>query len=248
MNTVLMHFYNEEYLLPFWLEHHKKIFDHGILIDYHSTDKSLEIINDIVPHWTIVKSRNDMFGAQDVDNEVMDIEKHVSGFKICLNVTEFLLPNMPLADILKENVYKIKQYISCDEQQTSDPQNLQEFISGLKFGSIDKGYGHRFMHSLESEYSYTPGRHGLYCNFTINETDDIYIAHCRFYPWNRKAIDRKLQIGPKIPEYQKPLKWGHQHLWNEAEMEEKRLEYTQSCYNLTSDINIRKCFEYNENN
>jgi len=32
------HIYNEEYLLPFWLKHHKKIFDHGVIIDNFSTD------------------------------------------------------------------------------------------------------------------------------------------------------------------------------------------------------------------
>jgi hypothetical protein len=33
MITLLSHFYNEEYLLPFWIEHHKKQFDYAILID-----------------------------------------------------------------------------------------------------------------------------------------------------------------------------------------------------------------------
>lgn len=34
--TVLMHIYNEEYLLPFWLNHHKNIFDHGVIVNYDS--------------------------------------------------------------------------------------------------------------------------------------------------------------------------------------------------------------------
>ena len=59
--TVLTHFYNEEYLLPWWLDHHKKYFDHGILIDYASTDKSVEIIKEICPTWTEVKSKNEFF-------------------------------------------------------------------------------------------------------------------------------------------------------------------------------------------
>ena len=44
--TVLCHFYNEEWILPFWLKHHREIFDHGIMIDYNSTDRSVEIIRD----------------------------------------------------------------------------------------------------------------------------------------------------------------------------------------------------------
>ncbi|MBJ3789276.1 glycosyltransferase family 2 protein, partial [Bacillus sp. OA1] len=41
--TIISHFYNEEYLLPWWLMHHTKIFDHGILINRGSTDRSVEI-------------------------------------------------------------------------------------------------------------------------------------------------------------------------------------------------------------
>ena len=44
--TVISGIYNEEYLLPFWLEHHRKIFDHGVIVDWHSTDRSLEIIRE----------------------------------------------------------------------------------------------------------------------------------------------------------------------------------------------------------
>ena len=32
-NDLFSHIYNEEYLLPFWLNHHKNIFDHGVIID-----------------------------------------------------------------------------------------------------------------------------------------------------------------------------------------------------------------------
>ena len=35
--TITAVFYNEEYLLPWWLMHHKQYFDHGVLINYAST-------------------------------------------------------------------------------------------------------------------------------------------------------------------------------------------------------------------
>jgi FkbM family methyltransferase len=40
MTTLIGHFRNEEYLLPWWLRHHVPMFDHGVLIDYSSTDAS----------------------------------------------------------------------------------------------------------------------------------------------------------------------------------------------------------------
>ena len=95
--TVLCHFYNEEYLLPFWLKHHCSIFTHGIMIDYHSTDKSVEIIKELCPTWEIRKTKNEMFDAHLVDKEVMEIEDTLIGFKIALNVTEFIIvKNKPI--------------------------------------------------------------------------------------------------------------------------------------------------------
>ena len=49
--TVISHFYNEEYLLPWWLMHHTKLFDHGILINKGSTDRSAQISKRFAPYW-----------------------------------------------------------------------------------------------------------------------------------------------------------------------------------------------------
>jgi hypothetical protein len=58
-STVIIHIYNEEYLLPFWLNHHKNIFNHGIIID-----NSINICKEICP------TRNPDFGHLNVDLEV----------------------------------------------------------------------------------------------------------------------------------------------------------------------------------
>ena len=95
--TLISHIFNEEYLLPFWLEHHSQIFDHGIIIDYCSTDRSVEIINKICPKWKVVKTKNlnqngtPNFQAKLIDIEVNEIESTIDGYKMCLNATEFLI-------------------------------------------------------------------------------------------------------------------------------------------------------------
>jgi hypothetical protein len=61
--TIICHFYNEEYLLPWWLNHHKKIFNDGLMINYGSTDRSVELIKQICPTWKIVDTKNEYFGA-----------------------------------------------------------------------------------------------------------------------------------------------------------------------------------------
>ena len=92
MKLLISPFYNEEYLLPYWLKHHREIFDHGILIDYHSTDKSVAICKELVPDWEIVTSKNHSFGAIMCDFEVMQHEKrYPNAWKLVSNTTEFLV-------------------------------------------------------------------------------------------------------------------------------------------------------------
>ena len=75
MRTVICHFFNEAYLLPWWLPHHIPMFDHGIMIDHGSTDESVEIVQRLAPHWRIVRSRLTMFDAFLTDQEVMSYEQ-----------------------------------------------------------------------------------------------------------------------------------------------------------------------------
>src|SRR4051812_48551649 len=89
--TVISHFWNEEFLLPYWLKHHYPLFDHGVLIDYASTDRSAEIIHELAPQWEVRSSANVWFDARDVDAEVMAVEREFNGWKVALNTTEFLL-------------------------------------------------------------------------------------------------------------------------------------------------------------
>ena len=90
MRTIFSPFRNEEYLLPFWLRHHREIFDHGVLIDHHSTDSSCKIIRELVPHWEIVPTQQKDFDLVETDFEIMLQERRFEGWKIFLNVTEFV--------------------------------------------------------------------------------------------------------------------------------------------------------------
>jgi hypothetical protein len=93
--TLLSHFRNEEYLLPWWVNHHKDHFDQAILIDYHSTDRSREIIRELAPSgWKVVTSANQFFSASRVDQEIMQVEASFGGAKIVLNTTEFLVGDL----------------------------------------------------------------------------------------------------------------------------------------------------------
>lgn len=76
--------------MPHWVKHHRKIFPNAVLVDYHSTDKSVEIISKLAPTWRVITSSNRIFDASKVDEEIMKIEASVSGAKVVINTTDFL--------------------------------------------------------------------------------------------------------------------------------------------------------------
>ena len=90
--VVISHFFNEAYLLPWWLKHHREMFDHGVLIDWSSTDGSADICRQLAPSWEVVPSENAHFAAILCDFEVMKHEaRFPDAWKIALNTTEFLV-------------------------------------------------------------------------------------------------------------------------------------------------------------
>ena len=91
---LIAHFYNEEYLLPFWIRHHFNLFDDVVLINNNSSDRSVEIIQTMAPNWKIIDSRFKTFNSKTTDELIMQIENSYEDYiKITLNITEFLIIN-----------------------------------------------------------------------------------------------------------------------------------------------------------
>ena len=230
--TVISHIYNEEYLLPTWLDYHKKIFTDGIIIDYNSTDRSIEIIKEICPEWKIIKSVNKDFEAQRVDEEVMEIESTIEGYKIVLNTTEFLISTKRLEFILKEDMYGIKP-LSVARTDVNKIISTKDFINNMTQFNYNWRFGHRFIHKHKNGH-YGTGRH-LSHNFFV-ETNEIYIAWVGFYPWNDYILKRKLQIQTQIPLSDKQLGNGIQHITTIDLLNSEALRIMENI-TLASEIN-----------
>lgn len=211
MKSIISHFYNEEYLLPWWLEHHKKYFDYGLMINYNSTDSSVEIIKDICPEWQIVDSRNEYFDASLVDEEVMFYEKQIPGWKIALNTTEFLYGNYELLNNSNDSkIYYIPSFYFVDDKNENYP-NIKQPLHEQIFNGIDflKNLDLRKLRCMHNTiFNYPCGRH--FVNYE-DASDDFVIFNYGFAPWNQKIIDRKLQIQYKIPLSDKIKNFGTEH-------------------------------------
>lgn len=230
--TIISHVYNEEYLIPWWLEHHKKIFNHGIIIDYDSTDRTVDLVREICPDWLVVKSRNKWFGAIEVDNEVMIIEKMIRGWKLSLNVTEFFVHNdafiteMDLKDqIYLSSITMIdtpEQFMTYPDQNTPLIDQRYHGIPILGVPVLDRAHHARSMHKIDVQYP--GGRHYPISSFGWHDapkvecypTDNAKILWYGYCPMNDHTLKRKCQIKHRIPQSDIEKGAGYHH-FQEAE-------------------------------
>ena len=205
-------------MLPWWIDHHKKLFDHGIMINYASTDNSVEICKQMCPpHWKIVDSINgNVFDPYTNDLEVKAYENMVDGFKITLTVGEFLFTPCPLNDINKfmidNDLNYIKTWGVC--MVDIDPHILPTYDRPLieqKHHGMISGYetplsfiltqGHswytdtfrywysRYYHN-EPFGKYSGGRHFVHSDENVFNSGDIFTLKYKYSPWNTNALER----------------------------------------------------------
>ena len=186
----------------------------------------MEIVRRMCPSWEIRPSRNTDFGADDVDQEIMeDIEPMIQGLKMTLNVTEFLITPKPVCEIFPQDpnhCYGIRcEYSAISDERDTYPQTLQELLSFPKVGT---GYRHgsRFIHTYHHG-GYGCGRHTT-CHPTIDVTNmvPIWIVHFAHFPWNEPMRNRRMQIQTRMPDKDKRSGAGIQHIVDATKCEEWR--------------------------
>jgi hypothetical protein len=218
--TILTHFYNEEYLLPWWLEHHKKHFDWGVLINYGSTDRSVEIIKDICPEWKVVDSINDWFDARMCDREVMQYERQIPGWKITLNVTEFLVGDFSVLNEKLDQELKIPCTVMVDDDPNNQAIYSVPLIEQKRFGVPYNEGGSTLRRSRcihnKKEVQYPLGRH-----FESYDNESLRVLWYGWAPYNEELKRRKLQVQTRIPESDKAQGYGREHIVTSEELDKQ---------------------------
>jgi len=252
MRFVICHVRNEEYLLNWWLRHHKNKFDHGIIIDYNSTDSSMSLVKNITPKWQIITSRNKDFNAFNCDAEIMNVEASVQqqypyAWMITLNVTEFLIGNTRklLSSFKSQKPVRMQKLIPCDvmidmpDQEFTEPNPNISLVSQRTFGmpcdysedTIYNAYaGARDFQAIEDNVMYDNRKMRSMHNFPLNYFDtsvwragrhywgtpaeDFRILWYGYSPFTEHLLQRKLAIQDSIPDEDKKVGNGGQHLLN----------------------------------
>jgi len=245
--TVITNVLNEEYCLPYWLKYHKNIFDHGIIIDWFSTDRSIQIIREICPTWEIRQTRNILNGKPNfetctADMEIMDIENTVPGYKIFLNVTEFLIMNRPIKTILNFNTikcYPLNVLTPINNAEGWTPPNTKDFIAGFHGKLIDVRTKRFFRYLFNRPNGqYLPGRHATHVPSDLNDinyklpnyeplTNNMCVIWTGFYPLTEQMWQRKLAVKTYMSkEIELARNFCFQHFWN---LEEMKKDYKKLC-------------------
>ena len=231
-------------MLPWWIRHHRDTFEQAILIDNHSTDRSVEIIKDMAPNWVVVKSFNKYFNAALTDLEVQFYEKDLPGWKICLNITEFLvlassidgltgaieamhpptravgIPGVIMVDDSPHSIPDANGSLVATKQSGLIESKNRELLFSLKMKPIPART--RFLHRAPIG-NYTPGRHSTHLpDKMVLSTELAQIRWFGFSPWTTEFKRRKLQIRSTIDQQDVQVGWGAQHLLELEDLEARR--------------------------
>ena len=226
--TIITNVYNEEYLLPFWIEHHKKLMDDGIIdhvvvVDYRSTDNSMNIIRKMCPTWEIVTTKNQHFGAEENDNELMEIEQQTMGYKLILNTTEFLMCTNTLKHSFsnsKPECFEILSDIVITSNENYYPLNCYDMFRNIE-KKVSFVRSPRFLHSYPTG-EYLVGRHMTkHSNVTSNHFIQASIYWFGMFFLNENFMIRKLQIKNNIPLSDLDKGFSTYHFWDEKRIRQE---------------------------
>lgn len=259
--TIICQIRNEETLLPFWIKHHLPLFDHGIFIDFYSTDRTHDIIRELAPHWQIVNSVNERFDSRDIDMQVMATETMISGWKVSLNVTEFMLTSPDFDDFL---AWSNQRYLGviltgvtlCDTAATRyqipsyDVPLLRQkhhgwFCSAAPgMGWSEWGQRDRIIHRAPHG-KYSLGRHGTSLG---NENLIFGFNHCMnvWAGWSPIEMQKSRKLAIKNFLSETDLKLADrspQHKLDAAQLEAQFLERSQDATDLLQNAEYRRLID-----
>lgn len=224
--VIISSIYNEQYLLPWWLKHHKKIFDHGVLFNYYSTDRSVEIINEICPSWEVRETRNKDWNFADNDKEFMDAEREFDGYKMVLTTTEFLVGDLPKLPS-ESTCYSIPFCRIVDDKPEDIPTYDKPLVEQKNTEFVDKRdrYKRRFLHNYP-DGKYDVGRHRSKLE-SVGVPMKIY--KYVFAPWTEEFIERRLNMKTHMDPKDVKRRRGYHHTWDRERLEK---EYKKALNNL----------------
>lgn len=223
--TIISHFYNEEFLLPLWLEHHKQFFEFGVMVDYNSTDRSVEIIKDICPHWQILPANTPHFDHKECDDLVMHVERQLPPpwFRISVTCTEFIVGDVhKLISADHQANQKTQWLLPVNVFTGYDPNGAlsnkiplwEQVKYGIPWQNVWPFPYYRSFHNY-NDMAYSDGRH---FHGECNQNDVMIFKYSNALI-GKEMFKRRLQIADKVSQKDKDLGCAEHNVQTETTIE-----------------------------
>jgi hypothetical protein len=177
------------------------------------------------------------------DLEVMRYEEELPGWKIALNVTEFLVSAEPLQHMEKYCLEKdldgfaCSGFVAVDLKPDEMPHHEESLLLQKPWAiddnkitgaqkRVDAGLTsiperNRFYHR-DHVGMYLPGRHRSFHPASTRRNPNVLVVHFRYSPWNAEALKRKMQILDRVDPKDLARGWGIQHASKADQLEVER--------------------------
>jgi hypothetical protein len=173
-----------------------------------------------------------------------EIENEIAGFKIILNITEFLILDKPLKEILqrynKEKLcIPIENFTPYSCNPYDDIKDYKDLFCKLLNDDVvydpELKPGFRFLHNYNVG-QYDIGRHTSAIQDKEPVSKEMIILRLAFYPFNERFLARKLQIQHRMSMRDKLRGFGFHYITTK----EKQLEFVNDT--------CKKCIPLNKYN
>jgi hypothetical protein len=254
----ITHIFNEALLLPWWVLHHRGVFDSMLVINYGSTDNSMEIVREMAPGWTIVDSELLEFDASKLDAQVMAVERTLptgpDEFKLVLNTTEFMWDsnfrkNLELDHYCypETQAFGLKSFCLVDGENELDfPVYYEEPLwLNHTHGKLDSAFPGAVPRHSRFVHNGNDGRYGLgrhHTELPHRDMEGSYLLHATFAPWPQ-AVERKLQIQTKMSQHDKTNGFGIQHQQTPESLDVTYRNWLDHSYSLFENEDYRRIYD-----
>jgi len=239
-----------EPLLPYWLEHHRRLFDHGVIVLYPCKDNSRKIIKKMCPKWQILKPIYEpWYSCAGADNEVMAQEAKHKGWKMALNITEFAA-TQNLTDVVNSVpkgtrcIVPANAAVMVDTPSTAgsklDPN--APLLSQKHHGLFARDYPlwkcrHARQLHCAKHGKYDVGRH----NSGVKPAAKSPLLYVSWFVWSpyKDIRKRKLAVKAQLPDVDIAVKRGWQHTGDEREQDARFRRVSRIAYDLHRDAGYK---------